>query len=186
MFCGPLVHWRHRRGRQNFCLQKSRMPLAGLVYLDLHVSLQQIVEDFTERRVSAISPVTMRCQTSQEQTNWQTIGYSMSGTVHRTFDRQLYYQNKKLWLVTRLFSIKRASIFSNGFQNQNNVLISAVWNLNKQNRKSVGFWKLLSLPPICLDMMENVVETNFHMLGDCIIKKCLRPMDFEIRTSMWP
>ncbi len=32
MFCGPLVHWRHRRGRQNFCLQKSRMPLAGLVY----------------------------------------------------------------------------------------------------------------------------------------------------------
>ncbi len=30
--CGPLVHWRHRRGRQNFCLHKSRMPLAGLVY----------------------------------------------------------------------------------------------------------------------------------------------------------
>ncbi len=33
MFCGPYVHWRHRRGRKNFCLQKSRMPLAGLVYL---------------------------------------------------------------------------------------------------------------------------------------------------------
>ncbi len=28
-----VVHWRHRRGQQNFCLQKSRMPLAGLVYL---------------------------------------------------------------------------------------------------------------------------------------------------------
>ncbi len=23
----------HRRGRENFCLQKSRMPLAGLVYI---------------------------------------------------------------------------------------------------------------------------------------------------------
>ena len=35
MFSGPLVHWRHRRGRQNFCLQKSRMPLAGLVYFTI-------------------------------------------------------------------------------------------------------------------------------------------------------
>ncbi len=25
-------HWMHRRGRKNFCLQKSRMPLTGLVY----------------------------------------------------------------------------------------------------------------------------------------------------------
>ena len=25
--------WMHRRGQKNFCLQKSRMPLAGLVYL---------------------------------------------------------------------------------------------------------------------------------------------------------
>ncbi len=33
MFCGPFVHWQQRRGRKNFCLQKSRMPLAGLVYL---------------------------------------------------------------------------------------------------------------------------------------------------------
>ncbi len=33
MFSGPLVHWRHSRGRQIFCLQKSRMPLAELVYL---------------------------------------------------------------------------------------------------------------------------------------------------------
>ena len=32
---GPFVHWLHRRGRQNFCLQKSRMPLAGLVYFIL-------------------------------------------------------------------------------------------------------------------------------------------------------
>ena len=27
------VHWLHGRSRQDFCLQKSRMPLAGLVYL---------------------------------------------------------------------------------------------------------------------------------------------------------
>ncbi len=32
MFCGPPVHWLHMRGRHNFCLQKSRMPLAGFVY----------------------------------------------------------------------------------------------------------------------------------------------------------
>ena len=33
------VHGLHRRGRQNFCLQKSRMPLAGLVYLDIYFSM---------------------------------------------------------------------------------------------------------------------------------------------------
>ena len=27
------IYWMHRRGRKNFCWQKSRMPLAGLVYL---------------------------------------------------------------------------------------------------------------------------------------------------------
>ncbi len=30
-----MAHWMHRRGRKNFCLQKLRMPLAGLVYLYL-------------------------------------------------------------------------------------------------------------------------------------------------------
>ncbi len=30
------VHWLYGRGRPNFCLQKARMPLAGLVYLLLH------------------------------------------------------------------------------------------------------------------------------------------------------
>ncbi len=34
------VNGLHRRGRRNFCLQKSRMPLAGLVYLVL--SLVQV------------------------------------------------------------------------------------------------------------------------------------------------
>ncbi len=31
------VHGLHRRGRQNFCLQKSRMSLAGLVYFNFNL-----------------------------------------------------------------------------------------------------------------------------------------------------
>ncbi len=76
-----------RRGRKNFCLQKSRMPLAGLVYFPLNFDVVPKIQ-FMNRQYCYWLRWTI--QLLEEV---RPVGFRMvtSSSVYRLWDRQKFY-----------------------------------------------------------------------------------------------